>query len=285
MAHPVLDLPSGPLQLDHVIVMGILNTTPDSFYDRGRYRQHDAARARAVEMAEEGAEIIDIGGERAGPGDPVSVDEEIRRVVPVIEAVKRETNLPISVDTFKPEVARAAAGAGADIINSIGGFGDPAMRQVAVATHAAIVIMHIQGEPRVAQPRPVYGNVVGEVRSFLLQRAQECESEGIAPDRIIIDPGPGFGKSASHDLELMRHLDDLTSLPYPVLLAVSRKPFIGEILDLLVEDRLEGSLAVTAWAVLRGVRVVRTHDVQATVRVCRMTEAVLHPERVEAAAP
>lgn len=283
MAHPVLALPSGPLPLDHVLIMGILNTTPDSFFDRGRYRQPEAALARAVDMAAEGAEIIDIGGEKAGPGEAVPADEEIRRVVPMIEAVKRELDLPISVDTFKPEVARAALESGADIINSISGFQDPALRRTAVETGASIVIMHIQGEPRVARPNPEYHDVVREVKSFLVQRARECESEGIVSDRIILDPGPGFGKSASHDLELIRHLDDLTALPYPVLLAVSRKPFIGEILNLPPQDRLEGSLAVAAWSVLQGARIIRAHDVQATVRVCRMTEAVLHPERVEVA--
>lgn len=282
MASRVLQLPCGPLSLDHVLVMGIFNTTPDSFYDGGRYRDHDAAVARAVEMAEEGAEIIDVGGEKAGPGDHVSVEEEIRRVVPVIEAIKRELALPISVDTFKAEVAQAAVAAGADIINSIGGFEEPAMRRVAAASDAGAVIMHIQGKPRVAHPSPVYGDVVREVRDFLRERTWECIEDGIAADRIIIDPGPGFGKSTDHDLAILRGLEELTALPYPVLLAVSRKPFIGAVLGLDVGDRLEGSLAAATWGVLQGVRIIRVHDVRATVRVCRMTEAVLEPERVEA---
>lgn len=281
MASSVLDLPTGPLPLDHVIVMGILNTTPDSFYDRGRYQHQAAAVARALQMANEGAEIIDVGGEKAGPGHPVSAEEEIRRVVPVIEAIRRELTLPISVDTVKPEVAGAAMTAGADIVNSIGGFGEPAMQRVAAETGATIVIMHIQGQPRVPCPHPVYGNVVGEVRDFLVARAEECEAAGIPAGRIIVDPGPGFGKSANHDLAIMRRLDELTALPYPVLLAASRKPFIGALLDLPVEDRLEGSLALATWGVMQGVRIIRAHDVRATARVCRMTETVLAIPGVE----
>jgi dihydropteroate synthase len=155
------------------------------------------------------------------------------------------------------------------------------MRRVARETGAAVVIMHIKGKPRVRNADPRYDDVVEEVRSFLSARAEEVEADGIGRDRIVIDPGPGFGKSAAHDLEIVRRLDALTDLPYPLLLAVSRKPFIGEILDAPVEDRLEGSLAVASWAVLQGARIVRTHDVRATWRVCRMTEAVLRPEIVE----
>lgn len=268
-------LPDRRLPLDRVLVMGILNATPDSFYDRGRHFGLDRAIARATTMAEEGAEIIDVGGEKAGPGKPVSPDEEKRRVVPIIDAVRRELGLPISVDTFKPEVARAAVEAGAGIINSIGGFRVEAMRRTAVDTGAAIVVMHIQGEPRVANPNPQYDDVVGQVAAELAATAQECTTSGIQQERIIIDPGPGFGKTASHDIQLMRHLDRLTALPFPLLLAVSRKGFIGEILNAPVEDRLEGSLALAAWGVLKGVRIIRCHDVKETVRVTRMTEAVL----------
>lgn len=277
-----LALPSRSLPLDRVRIMGILNRTPDSFYDRGRFNALDRALARAMEMLEEGADIIDVGGEKAGPGDPVSVEDEIRRVVPVIERIRRESDVPISVDTFKPEVAAAAMGAGADIINSIGGFEDVAMRRVALDTRAAIVVMHIKGKPRVRNANPVYRDVVAEVRDFLEARAAECASYGISTDRIVIDPGPGFGKTAAHDLDVVRHLRALTDLPYPLLLAVSRKPFIGAVLGTEVEDRLEGSLAVAAWAVLHGARIVRTHDVQATGRVCKMVEAVQRPELVGA---
>jgi dihydropteroate synthase len=275
-----LELPSGPFSLERVRVMGILNVTPDSFYDQGRYRQLDRAVARAVEMLGEGADIIDVGGEKAGPGEPVSVEEEIRRVVPVIDAIKREVSVPISVDTFKPEVAREAIQSGAEIINSIGGFQDPKIRRVAATTGVAIVIMHIKGLPRVANPNPHYDDVVAEVSSFLLTQAAICQAEGIPARRIVVDPGPGFGKTPAHDLEVLRNLAAFTALPYTVLLAVSRKRVIGDVLGTDVEERLEGSMAVAAWGVRQGVRIVRTHDVKATRRVCVMTEAVLDPSLV-----
>lgn len=257
--------------------MGILNRTPDSFYDRGKYLDLDLAIRRAEEMLEEGVDVIDVGGEKAGPGTPVSVEEETRRVVPAIETIRRRTRTPISVDTFKPDVARRAVEAGADIINSIGGFEDPEMRRVAANTGAAAVVMHIRLQPRVADPHPTYEDVVQAVRSFLLKRADQCIEDGIAPDRIVVDPGPGFGKTSEQDVQVLRHLGDLTNLSYPVLLAVSRKRFIGEVLGLDTDDRLEGSLAVAAWGTMCGVAFIRTHDVKATKRVVQMTEAVLDP--------
>lgn len=277
MTAPTLALPRRNLSLDRVQIMGILNRTPDSFYDHGMYLDLDRAIVRAEEMLAEGANMIDIGGEKAGPGEPVSAEEEIRRVIPAVEALRRRTDVPISVDTFKPGVARRAVEAGADIINSIGGFGDPEMRRVAAETGAVAVVMHIRLQPRVADPNPVYSDVVEDVRSFLQQRVDLCLSDGIAPDRIVIDPGPGFGKTAEQDVAVLRRLDAFTSLPYPVLLAASRKRFIGEILGLETEDRLEGSLSVAAWGTLKGVKIIRTHDVKATSRVVRMTEAVLDP--------
>jgi dihydropteroate synthase len=275
-----LDLPSGPLSLERVRVMGILNATPDSFYDRGRYAARDRAVARAVEMAGEGADIIDVGGEKAGPGEPVTAEEEIRRVLPVIEALRRELTIPLSVDTRKPEVARAAVEAGADIVNSIGGMSDPILRRTAADTRAAVVIMHIKGEPRVAHPNPSYVNVVGEIKEFLEERISACLADGIPANRIVLDPGPGFGKNTEQDLVAVSNIDALTTLPYPVLLAASRKKFIGDVLGASVVDRLEGSLAVVAWGVLHGVRLVRVHDVKASKRVCLMTEAVLDPTLV-----
>ncbi|HLJ67329.1 MAG TPA: dihydropteroate synthase [Chloroflexota bacterium] len=255
--------------------MGILNITPDSFYDRGRFFDRDRALERAVEMAEEGADIIDVGGEKAGPGDPVSVQIEIERVAPVIERIRAELPVVVSVDTFKSEVARVAVAAGAAIVNSIGGMEDPEMRRVAAESGAAAVVMHIQGRPRVANPSPVYGNVVDEVVAFLRRRTQECLDAGISADRLVIDPGPGFGKTSAHDIALLRALERFTLLPYPVLLAVSRKTFLGDLLGTDAGERLEGSLAVAAWGVMRGVRIIRTHDVRATKRVVAMTEAVL----------
>jgi len=273
-----IDLPSGRLPLDRVQVMGILNRTPDSFYDGGRYLSLDAALTHARQMVADGAGVIDVGGEKAGPGDPVSVSEEIRRVIPIIEALHGDLSVPISIDTFKPQVAKAAVAAGAGIINGISGLADPALRRVAAESGAAVVIMHIQGMPRVANPQPRYRDVVAEVREFLERRARDCVTEGIPAERMIIDPGPGFGKTSEHDLEVLRHLAQLTALPYPVLLAASRKKFIGDLLGANVTERLEASLAVVAWGVLQGVKVVRVHDVRSTHRVVAMTEAVLHPD-------
>lgn len=264
--------------------MGILNITPDSFSDGGRYGTVERAVTRAIELAVEGADIIDIGGEKAGPGDPVSVADELARVIPVIEAVKREISVPISIDTIKPEVARAAVTAGVDIINSISGFVEPAMRRVAHESRAAIVIMHIRGTPRVANPNPVYADVTSEVRTFLEERVATCIAAGIPANRIIIDPGPDFGKTTEQSLTVIRELRKLTDLPYPVLLAASRKRFIGDVLGTDVGERLEGSLALVAWGVLHGVKIVRVHDVRASKRVAAMTEAVLRPDSVEAQA-
>jgi dihydropteroate synthase len=279
-----LELPAGSLDLTRVRVMAILNTTPDSFSDGGRYSDRDRALARSVQLAEEGADIIDIGGEKAGPGAPVTVDEELRRVVPVVDAVSRETGLPVSVDTRRHEVARGAMEAGASIINSISGFEDPLLRRTAVETGAAIVVMHIQGQPRVHNPTPTYHDVTAEVREFLVLRTSACISEGIPADRIVIDPGPDFGKTTEHSATVVREIDRLTALPFPVLLAVSRKRFIGEILNTPVDERLEGSLALLSWGVLQGIKIARVHDVRASKRVISMTEAVMNPSAVEALA-
>jgi dihydropteroate synthase len=277
----VLHLPSGTLPLERVAVVGILNVTPDSFYDGGRYMTQGRALARAREMVLEGADALEIGGEKAGPGPPVSAEEEIERILPVLEAIHGEIDVPISVDTWKPAVARAAVAAGASIINSIDGFADPALRAVAAETGAAVVVMHIRGRPRVPNPDPQYRDVVAEVRASLIERVDFCIAAGVRPDRVVIDPGPGFGKTAEDDLSLIRRIVSFTELPYPVMLAASRKSFIGAVLNGGPDDRLEGTMAVLAWGVLRGVKLVRVHDVRAAVRVVRMTEAVLHPECVE----
>lgn len=276
-----LRLRSGALSLSRVRIVGILNVTPDSFYDGGRCASLDAVRARAREMAAEGADVIEVGGEKAGPGPHVSLEDELRRVIPAVRAVRDGTALPVAVDTLKPEVAAGAVEAGADIINSIGGFDDPAMRRVARETGAAVVVMHIQGQPRVPNPAPHYEDVVAEVRAHLASRAALCVDDGISPDRIVVDPGSGFGKTTDLDLEVIRHLDALTSLPFPLLLAVSRKKLIGDVIGGGPEDRLEGSLAIAAWGVLKGVGMVRAHDVRASRRVCTMIESVFNPELVE----
>jgi dihydropteroate synthase len=262
--------------------VGILNITPDSFYDGGRYDSLRAAVERARSMIEEGADVIEIGGEKAGPGEPVPVHEEIRRVVPVLSAIRAETGIPVAVDTRRAEVAEAVMASGADIINSIDGFGDRALRRVAAATGAAVVVMHIEGRPRVANPQPHYHDVVKEVRTWLLDRVGDCLADGIAADRIAIDPGPGFGKTSQHDLTILRRIDEYTELPYPVMLAASRKGVIGAVLGIGPEERLEGTLAVLAWGVLHGVKLVRVHDVRAATRTVRMAEAVVNPQLVEA---
>jgi dihydropteroate synthase len=270
------------MSLARVRIMGILNTTPDSFYDGGWYLDPGAAVDRAEEMVFAGADIVDIGGEKAGPGDPVSIKEELRRVVPVVAAVRRAVSVPVSVDTIKPEVARAAIDAGAGIINSIDGFRDPEMRRVAAQTGVAIVVMHIKGRPRVANPRPRYQDVVREVAEFIQARIADCLTDNIDPRSIVIDPGPDFGKTTEQTIEILRHLDRLTAMHFPVLLSISRKRFIGEVLNATPDARLVGSLAVTAWGVLQGVKIVRTHDIRATKRVVVMTEAVLNPGLVDA---
>ncbi|GAC1320152.1 MAG: dihydropteroate synthase [Chloroflexota bacterium] len=270
-----LSLPSGTLSLDRTRIMGILNVTRDSFYDGGFYLTLERALERAEAMVEAGADIIDVGGEKAGPGAPVTVNQELDRVVPVVEGIKARFDVRISVDTRRSAVAHAAVRAGADIINSITGFADPDLRRVARDTGAGIVVMHIQGKPRVANPSPKYTDVMHEVVDALMRRIELCRTDGIASSRIIVDAGPGFGKTTEHDLTIMTELQKLTELPYPVLLAASRKKFIGDVLEKPVEQRLAGSLAVVAWGVLQGVKLLRVHDVAASIRVCRMTEAVL----------
>jgi dihydropteroate synthase len=257
---------------DRPLLMGILNVTPDSFSDPGRFFDPAAAADRARAMIDEGADIIDIGGESTRPGAaPVTADEELRRVLPVIEAVRKRSDAPVSIDTSKSIVARAALAAGANIINDVtAGRSDPEMFSLAASAGAAIVLMHMQGEPRTMQKAPAYGNVVREVSDFLLDRARAAEAAGVARENVLIDPGIGFGKTIEHNRQLLAALPSLVKLGLPVLLGHSRKAFIGAALDLPVDSRLEGTLAVTAWAAMSGVRVVRVHDVRENARVVRM---------------
>jgi len=272
---PTLRFRSRLLTFNRPYVIGVLNVTPDSFFDGGRHSSVGAAVQRAAEMEGEGADILEIGGEKAGPGEPVGVDQELRRVIPVIKGVRARSEVPISVDTRKPEVARAAATEGADIVNDINGARDLAMIRVVAETGLALVIVHIQGEPRVHQPNPIYHSVMGDVVQFLHERILECETQGIGPDRIAIDPGPSFSKGVDHDLELIREYGELRGFPQPNVLAVSRKRFIGITLDDVgPEDRLEGSLALAAYAVTLGANMIRTHDVAATKKVISVLSAV-----------
>lgn len=257
-------------------VMGILNVTPDSFSDGGLFWGREAAIERGVEMAAQGADIIDVGGESTRPGaDPVTALEEIGRVVPVIKALVAEIDIPISIDTTKAEVAEAALDAGAGIVNDVSAMRfDPMMSEVVASAEAGLILMHMLGEPRTMQENPQYEDVVEEVRAALLGWAEEAEAAGIDPERIALDPGIGFGKNAYHNLRLVRLLGRFVEGPCPVVLGPSRKSFIGFVLDLPVDERLEGTSAVVAWAVARGVHVVRVHDVEEMVRVVRMVEAI-----------
>jgi dihydropteroate synthase len=263
------------LTFDRPYLLGILNVTPDSFFDGGRHRSVGAAIERAEEMEAEGADIIEIGGEKAGPGTPVAVDEELARIIPVLKGIRARSDLPISVDTRKPEVARVAAEEGADIANDINGARHPAMLQAVAETGLALVIVHIQGEPRFNQTHPVYHSVMGDIVQFLHERILECRAAGLCPDRIAIDPGPSFGKAVDHDLKLMRQYGELRGFPQPNVLAVSRKGFIGSVLnDGGPADRLEASLALVAYAMTQGADMVRTHDVAATRKVVSILSAV-----------
>ena len=261
-----------------VLIMGILNVTPDSFSDGGRFLSPDAAVKRALIMEKEGADIIDVGGESSRPGaEPVPVEEELRRVIPVLERLRGKLRIPISIDTTKAEVAEAALRAGASIVNDISALRfDPAMASVVAEFGAGLVLMHMLGTPKTMQQAPHYEDVVTEVRDFLAERAQYAQSQGIPREAIAVDPGIGFGKTVEHNLELLRRLPELVELGFPVLVGPSRKSFIGAILGLGVEERLEGTLAACAVAVVRGADILRVHDVR---EVRRAADLALHLRR------
>lgn len=258
-----------------VAVAAIINRTPDSFYDRGATYPLDRAVAAAERALEEGADWLDVGGVRAAPGLEVSAAEELERVVPLIEALRPRTDAVISIDTFRAEVARRAVAAGADVINDPFGLSDPAMPTVAAETGAGLVVMHSGGPPRTHVPRPVYADVVAAELEFLKQRTELARERGVAADRLIVDPGFDFGKTTAHSLELIRRLRELTVLGYPVLAAPSNKDFIGETLDLPLDQRLEGTLAAVVACVLNGASIVRVHHVAPAARAVRLTEAIL----------
>lgn len=267
--------------------MGILNVTPDSFSDGGRFDDVTAALRHAHGMVEAGAEIIDVGGESTRPGsDGVSVDEELDRVLPVVEALAQGSDgflpldVPVSIDTSKPAVASAALAAGATIINDVTAASDPEMAGVMAnaGDDVPVVIMHMRGAPRSMQLHPVYHDVVGEVRRFLDKRARVLIDTGVNRNRIVVDPGIGFGKRLVDNLDLLKNIDVLRSLGYPVLVGASRKSFIGTLLDAGTDDRLNGSLAVAARCYQRGVEIVRVHDVKETVELMRVLDAMERPD-------
>ena len=257
-------------------VMGILNVTPDSFSDGGRYLDVQQAVTHAETMIAEGATLIDIGGESSRPGaSPVSIDEELARVVPVIDALADTVDVLISVDTSKAEVAQRALEAGAHIVNDITALsGDPDMAIVVAEMEAGIILMHMKGTPRTMQQSPKYKDVVNEVRAWLEKKVQNAEAQGIAPERIIIDPGIGFGKTTEHNLQLLKRLSEFEALNRPLLIGTSRKSFIGNILNVPVTARVEGTVATVCWAIMHGADIVRVHDVKANVHAAQMTDAL-----------
>ncbi len=255
-------------------LMGILNITPDSFSDGGSFKTVEEAVRHAVGLHKDGADIIDIGGESTRPGaEPVSLEEELRRVIPVIRALAREATVPISVDTTKADVARAAVDAGATIINDISsGTADPAMIPFAARAGVAFVAMHMKGMPRSMQEKPSYSDVTLEVTQFLIDRALRAKREGV--QQVIIDPGLGFGKTIEHNVRLIREIPVFVSTGYPVLVGPSRKSFIGTILNLPVEERLEGTAAAVAACIFAGAHIVRVHDVKYMKRVAVVCDAL-----------
>jgi len=274
----VLDCAGRPLDLGRPAVMGILNITPDSFSDGGIFFSPEKAIAQALCMAEEGADIIDIGGESTRPGaKPVSAQEEIDRVLPVVEALHKEIPLPVSIDTSKPEVMRAAVKAGAGFINDVRALREVGTLEAAAQLRVPVCLMHMQGEPRTMQEDPRYTDVVGEVRDFLKQRLEICIKAGIPAHRLVVDPGFGFGKTLEHNIELLRGLKTLQSLGTPVLAGLSRKSMIGKALGLPLAQRLHASVALAVIAVQQGARIVRVHDVGPTVEALRMW-ATVYPE-------
>jgi len=276
----VIDCRGRPLDLSRAAIMGILNVTPDSFSDGGIFLAPEKAVAHAREMVADGADVIDIGGESTRPGArPVSEQEEIDRVLPVIEAVVREVSVPISIDTSKPDVMRAAVKAGAGVINDVRALREEGALETAAALEVPVCLMHMQGEPRVMQQNPEYTDVVAEVRTFLRERLEAARSAGISQDRLIIDPGFGFGKTLSHNLDLLRKLRELAALGVPLLAGLSRKSMIGMALGLPMERRLHTSVALALIAVQNGARIVRVHDVAPTREALRMLEAV-YPSNV-----
>lgn len=279
----ILQLAGKSLDLSQPRIMGVLNCTPDSFSDGGRYQKFDSALRHAAQMIEEGADIIDVGGESTRPGAPeVSIDEELQRVVPVIEALHREFDVPISVDTSKADVMLAAAAAGAGMINDVAGLRNPGALDAAALVHrqsgVAVCLMHMQGTPRTMQESPAYQNVVTEVLQFLLQRAKVAETAGIAASSLVLDPGFGFGKTVKHNLSLLHDLGVYADYTYPILVGLSRKAMIKKILASNSDERLIGSVTLALLAAERGANIVRVHDVKATADALTLLQALANNE-------
>jgi dihydropteroate synthase len=273
----IIEWPTGKLDFSGgAVVMGVLNVTPDSFSDGGLYQDTDKAVAHGVEMAQQGAAIIDIGAESTRPGSAqVSENEQIARVISVIKKLSRQIDIPISIDTTSPAVAEAAIDAGAAIINDITALADEAMMRLAVRSQVPVILMHMQGRPQMMQTDPYYDDVVAEVLEYLIERAKEAENVGVSKERIMLDPGIGFGKTTEHNLLLLNHLDQLCALGYRVLVGTSRKRFIGQITGKQIPaDRIFGTAATVALAIEKGASVLRVHDVAEMVDVVRVSNAI-----------
>ncbi len=257
-------------------LMGVLNVTPDSFYDGGRFLDTKEALKQGMKMAEDRADIIDVGGESSRPGsDPVSVEEELKRVIPVIEGLAKEIDIPISVDTYKSEVAKKALDIGASMVNDISALRfDSEMRKVIKDFDVPVVLMHIKGTPKNMQKNPYYDDLFEEITSYLKEAIIVAKNSGIDENKIIIDPGIGFGKRLEDNLEILKNLSFLKSLKKPILVGPSRKSFIGKILDLPEEKRLEGSLAALSVAVMNGANIVRVHDVKESKKVAKIVDSI-----------
>ena len=265
-----------PLKNKPILIMGVLNVTPDSFFDGGQYVCEEQAVKQALAMQEAGADIIDIGGESTRPGAPVvSEEEELRRVLPVIKAIRAQSEIQISIDTSKPGVMRDAVGAGANIVNDVRALREPGALDVVASLGVPVCLMHMQGEPDVMQKLPQYESVVDEVVEYLEWQINRCLKSGIKKEQIWIDPGFGFGKSLAHNLSLLKHLSRFTQLDFPVLVGMSRKSMIGAITGAPVEERLSGSLALAVVATMNGASIIRAHDVKETSEVAKICAAIL----------
>ena len=258
-------------------LMGVLNVTPDSFSDGGRFFKLEEAIKQGLKLAEEDADMIDIGGESTRPGsEPVTIEEELRRVIPVIEELTKMIQAPISIDTYKSRVAKEALDSGASMVNDISGSRfDPEMKKIIAEYDVPVVLMHIQGTPKNMQESPKYENLLEDIKSYLNQSISIAEEAGIGEDKIIIDPGIGFGKTLDDSLKILKNLREFKSLGRPVMVGVSRKSFIGKILDLPTDERLEGSLASMAVAIMNGANILRVHDVKESKRVAKLVDAIL----------
>lgn len=272
----VLRSPKGDLPLDRTLVMGVLNVTPDSFSDGGKFYEPEVAINHGEEMAKQGADIIDIGGESTRPySDPVSPEEELKRVKPVVEELLQRIDVPISIDTRRPSVAREVVGMGAQMVNDVSGLRNQEMVSTVSDLNVPVVIMHMLGTPKTMQEKPEYEDVMGEICGYLRGQVENAVKGGVRRENIIVDPGIGFGKTVEHNLEIIRRMRELRSLGLPILIGTSRKSFIGKILEADEIQRMEGSLAAMISSILNGANIVRVHDVKESVKATRIADSVV----------